>query len=99
MLFSTYIKINPQSPNCVDANYNLFVWTQTVFFLKEEEDDTPADEVSTSEPVTTEIEVTLKETDEEASSSATTTPPQHTIPDELELQQLAKLSSLKESDA
>jgi hypothetical protein len=56
--------------------------------------------VSTSEPVTTEIEVTLKETeDDEASSSATTTPPQHTIPDELELQQLAKLSSLKESDA
>jgi len=51
--------------------------------------------------VTTEIEVTLKETeDEEASSSATTTPPQqHVIPDELELQQLAKLSSLKESDA
>jgi hypothetical protein len=49
--------------------------------------------------VTNEIEVTLKETDEEASSSATTTPPQHTIPDELELQQLAKLSSLKESDA
>lgn len=57
--------------------------------------------MSTSEPVTTEIEVTLKETeDDEASSSATTTPPQqHVIPDELELQQLAKLSSLKESDA
>ncbi|XP_065334083.1 protein nervous wreck isoform X1 [Cloeon dipterum] len=66
-----------------------------------DEDDTPAEEVSTSEPVTTEIEVTLKETeDEEASSSATNTPPQqHVIPDELELQQLAKLSSLKESDA